>query len=82
MTLERDSIGKEDAALIQELFNRQHEEAIQKVLQLVEIIIDDARTKNDEEVDPTLFHQNQGVIKGMKTLNRYIIKGLPFPLVK
>jgi hypothetical protein len=64
------------AALILDLHNAQKETYVKYVLELIEILINDARVDNDT-VPVENFRLNQGEIKGLVRLKEHIVRGLP-----
>ena len=68
--------NKEKLTAISELHGSVGAPAVQSILKLIDISIDEVRLMNDEAT-ATEFVVNQGEIKGLKKLKEYIEKGLP-----
>ena len=64
------------AELIIEIFGAQHDNAIQNIQKLLDILIAEVRLDNDT-ADDVQFRTNQGEIKAYMKLREYILRGLP-----
>ncbi len=64
------------AELIVELCGLQKEHSVQKVLKLIDILVQEVRVDNDT-VGVDAFRVNQGEIRGYQKLQDHILKGLP-----
>lgn len=66
----------EKALLIGELHAAMYEPVVEKVLQLIDVLVSEARIDNDEaEKDAVL--KNQGQIRGLMLMKTHILRGLP-----
>lgn len=64
------------AVIISELYEHRSESTCSSVLKLLEILIQEARESNDSATVRGIL-RTQGEIKGYKTLQEYILRGLP-----
>jgi len=69
-------INKEKAELIIEIYGSQKDATCQKIVKLLNILIDETRTDNDTAEGREIL-QNQGKIKAYIGLKEMIERGLP-----
>lgn len=69
-------INRNKAELVIDIYGAQKDLVCQKIVELIDILIDETRIENDT-ADSNSVLRNQGMIKAFNNLKDYIRQGLP-----